>query len=70
MILHGFTLDGANKKVKEILFSCIKNKYKEILIITGKGIHSTNDKDVYRFKRFRKIKIFSTRIYKVRSRIK
>ena len=27
--LHGFTLDEANKKVKEILLFCIKNKYKE-----------------------------------------
>jgi DNA-nicking Smr family endonuclease len=24
--LHGFTLDDANKKVKEIIFSCAKKK--------------------------------------------
>ena len=45
--LHGFTLDGANKKVKELLISCIENKYKELLLITGKGMHSTNHKDAY-----------------------
>ena len=45
--LHGFTLDQANKKVKEIIISCIEKKYKEILFITGKGKHSTNDKDIY-----------------------
>ena len=45
--LHGFTLDEANKKVKEILLFCIKNKYKELLLITGKGLHSTSDKDAY-----------------------
>ena len=45
--LHGFTLDDANKKVREILIFCSENKYKELLLITGKGIHSTNEKDTY-----------------------
>tara|TARA_B100001939_G_scaffold72328_1_gene60532 strand:- start:53 stop:469 length:417 start_codon:yes stop_codon:yes gene_type:complete len=54
--LHGFTLDDANKKVKEILFFCIKNKYKELLLITGKGLHSTSDKDAYISKDFGKLK--------------
>ena len=45
--LHGFTLDQANKQVREIILSCIEKKYKEILLITGKGKHSTNDKDIY-----------------------
>ena len=44
---HGFTLEDANKKVRELIFFCIENRYKEILLITGKGLHSTNDKDVY-----------------------
>ena len=54
--LHGFTLDQANKKVKEIIFSCIDQKYKEILFITGKGKHSTNDKDVYTSKNLGRLK--------------
>ena len=54
--LHGFTLDEANKKVKEILLFCIKNKYKELLLITGKGLHSTSDKDAYISKDFGKLK--------------
>ena len=29
--LHGFTLQDANKKVKEIILSCVNNKFKEIL---------------------------------------
>ena len=45
--LHGYTLEDANRKVEEIILSCKENKYKEILLITGKGLHSTNDKDVY-----------------------
>ena len=52
--LHGFTLDKANKKVKEILFFCVKNKYKELLLITGKGLHSTSGKDTYISKDFGK----------------
>ncbi len=54
--LHGFTLDEANKKVKEILLFCTKNKYKELLLITGKGLHSSGDKDVYTSKEFGKLK--------------
>ena len=54
--LHGFTLDDANQKVREILFFCVENKYKELLLITGKGIHSTNDKDAYTSKDFGKLK--------------
>ncbi len=45
--LHGYTLENANRKVREIILSCKENKYKEILLITGKGLHSTNDKDIY-----------------------
>ena len=44
---HGYTLDDANKKVKEIIISCSKNKYREILLITGKGLHSTSGEDTY-----------------------
>ena len=50
--LHGFTLDDANRKIREIIFFCKEKKYKELLIITGKGIHSTNDNDVYVSKNF------------------
>jgi len=45
--LHGYTLDEANKKVKEIIISCSKKKYREILLITGKGLHSTSGEDTY-----------------------
>ena len=45
--LHGFTLIEANSKIKEVITNCIKNNYNEILLITGKGIHSNSDKDIY-----------------------
>ena len=54
--LHGFTLDEANSKAKEIIKYCIKNKFRELLLITGKGIHSTSDKDVYISKNLGKLK--------------
>ena len=54
--LHGFTLDEANIKVKEILEHCIKNKFRELLLITGKGLHSSVDKDVYISKNLGKLK--------------
>ena len=54
--MHGFTLDGANKKVKEILLSGVGNKYKEILLITGKGLHSNTGKDTYVSEKLSKLK--------------
>ena len=54
--LHGFTLDEANIKVKAIIEHCIKNKFKELLLITGKGMHSTSDKNAYISKELGKLK--------------
>jgi len=54
--LHGFTLDEANFKVKEVIEYCIKNKFKELLLITGKGMHSTSHKDAYISKDLGKLK--------------
>ena len=54
--LHGYSLDEANKKVKEIIISCHENKYREILLITGKGLHSTSGKDTYVSKDLSKLK--------------
>ncbi len=54
--LHGFTLEEANSKVREVITYCIENNYKELLLITGKGIHSTNEEDTYVSKNFGKLK--------------
>ena len=54
--LHGLSLDEANSKAKEIIFFCSKQKYKEILLITGKGIHSTNGNDVFSSKDLGKLR--------------
>ena len=34
-------------KVKEIIVSCVEKKYNEILLVTGKGLHSQTDSDSY-----------------------
>ena len=54
--LHGYSLDDANKKVREIILQCISKKYRELLLITGKGIHSTNEKDAFISKDLGKIR--------------
>ena len=54
--LHGFTLEEANLKVKELIFFCSMKSYREILFITGKGIHSTNDQNIYSSKNLGKLK--------------
>ena len=54
--LHGHTLVEANQRIKDIILSCVKQKYKEILLITGKGLHSTSDSNAYTSKDFSKLK--------------
>ena len=68
--LHGFTLDEANNKVEEIINFCIEKKFKELLLITGKGIHSTIDKDVFISKNLGKLKYSVPEFIKTNSKLK
>ena len=54
--LHGYTLLEANEKVNEIVNKCQKDGTKEILLITGKGLHSNTDNDAYVSKKLSKLK--------------
>ena len=45
--LHGFTLEKANVKIKEFINDAYENDVSKIIAITGKGIHSSVDKDPY-----------------------
>ena len=54
--LHGYSLEEANQKVKEIIISCVNNNYREILFITGKGLHSTSDRNLFVSKKLSKLK--------------
>ena len=44
---HGYSIESANKKISEIIENCYKKGILEILIITGKGIHSQSSSNVY-----------------------
>jgi len=54
--LHGFTLQGANKKISELIINCQEKGFKEILLITGKGLHSNTDQNTYVSKELSKLK--------------
>ena len=54
--LHGYSLSQANLKVKEIIMSCSEKNYSEILLITGKGLHSNTDKNYFVSKDLSKLK--------------
>ena len=45
--LHGYSLDEANNKVEQLINSSYENGIKKLIIITGKGIHSENEKNPY-----------------------
>ena len=45
--LHGYTLEGANKKISEYIENCYLNNVDKINIITGKGLRSKNLDDPY-----------------------
>ena len=45
--LHGYSLDDANKKIDELINYSFSNGITKLTIVTGKGIHSQNEKDPY-----------------------
>jgi|TARA_B110001452_G_C15161957_1_gene404145 DNA-nicking Smr family endonuclease len=54
--LHGFTLSEANEKVRELINFCQQKGFKEILLITGKGLHSNVDQNAYASKELSKLR--------------
>ena len=54
--LHGFTLLDANKKIRELIINCQEKGVREILLITGKGLHSNTDQNTYVSKKLSKLK--------------
>mgnify|MGYP001445882374 CR=1 FL=1 len=45
--LHGFSLDEANKKIKNFIVECFDSHVSKIIVITGKGLHSNNELNPY-----------------------
>jgi len=50
--LHGFSLEEANKKVESFLNICFDQGVTKVVIVTGKGLHSQNEKNPYTSKKF------------------
>ena len=45
--LHGYTLDAANKTIEEFIKQAFSENVNKLIVVTGKGLHSENDKDPY-----------------------
>ena len=45
--LHGYSLDDANKKIKDFICEAFNEEISKLIIVTGKGLHSQNEKDPY-----------------------
>ena len=45
--LHGYSLEDANNKINDLIHKSYKNGVSKLIIVTGKGIHSKNEKDPY-----------------------
>jgi len=45
--LHGFTLEEANKVIEQFINDSYLENIKKLIVVTGKGLHSQNDKDPY-----------------------
>jgi DNA-nicking Smr family endonuclease len=45
--LHGYTLEEANKSVEKFISKSYQERINKLIVVTGKGIHSDNDKNPY-----------------------
>ena len=45
--LHGYSLEEANKKIKDLIIEARSKGVSKLTIVTGKGLHSQNEKDPY-----------------------
>ena len=45
--LHGYTLEQANNSVEDFIIKSYQEKINKLIVVTGKGIHSQNEKDPY-----------------------
>ncbi len=45
--LHGYSLDEANIKINNLINHAYDNDIKKLIIVTGKGLHSENEKNPY-----------------------
>ena len=50
--LHGENLDEANSIIENFIKKSYEDRIQKLIIVTGKGLHSNNDKDPYVSKNF------------------
>ena len=45
--LHGYTLDEANKTIENFIKEAFSQNINKLIVVTGKGLHSENERDPY-----------------------
>ena len=45
--LHGYTLEEANNAIEKFILESFREKINKLIVVTGKGLHSQNEKDPY-----------------------
>ena len=45
--LHGYTLDEANIAIENFINKAFLENINKLIVVTGKGLHSDNEKDPY-----------------------
>jgi len=45
--LHGYTLEEANKTIEDFINKSYVENVNKLIVVTGKGLHSQNEKDPY-----------------------
>ena len=45
--LHGYTLEEANKTIENFIIKSFQENINKLIVVTGKGTHSQNEKDPY-----------------------
>ncbi len=45
--LHGYTLDEANRTIESFINKAYSENVNKLVVVTGKGLHSENEKDPY-----------------------
>ena len=45
--LHGYTLEEANRFIENFIIKSYEDGINKLIVVTGKGLHSQNEKDPY-----------------------
>ena len=45
--LHGYTLEQANNAIEKFILDSFRKKINKLIVVTGKGLHSQNEKNPY-----------------------